>query len=152
MIAKGEKMQFDRIDSEILRILETDARLSNLALAERVHLSPTACARRVKRLEDAEVILGYKARLNPEKMDENTIVYTHIGLDKHTKATQRAFETRLKRHSQVKELYVVSGSFEYIAKIQTRDVADYKTFHTDILGDMDNVSTISTIFVLEVLK
>jgi DNA-binding Lrp family transcriptional regulator len=145
-------MQFDRIDGEILRILEMDARLSNLALAEKVNLSPTACARRVKRLEEADVILGYTARLNRDKLNESTVVYAHIGLSKHTKDAQRDFEKRILRHRQVKELYVVSGQFEYIAKVQTKDVADYKIFHTDILADIDNVATISTVFVLEVLK
>jgi Lrp/AsnC family leucine-responsive transcriptional regulator len=145
-------MTFDRIDREILRILEADSSLSNLGLAARVNLSPTACARRVKRLEDTAVILGYRAILSPAKMDEKTIVYTHIGLHEHTKTALKDFEARLIRHRQVKELYIVSGHFEYIAKIQTKDVADYKVFHTEILSDIDNVAKISTIFVLEALK
>ena len=82
----------DGISARILRELSGDGRISNLALAERVGLSPSACLRRVQELEKAGVILGYRARLDPEQTGRAYVVFVAVGLAEHTKDAQLGFE------------------------------------------------------------
>ncbi len=138
----------DRIDENILQELRRDGRLSNLALAERVGLSPSACLRRVAALEKNGTITGYRATLSAEKMGVGFLAYITVGLNSHTKASQEAFERALIRAPEVRECHNITGSVEYLLRVEVPDLAAYKVFHTDILGTLPQINTITSYVVM----
>ena len=140
--------KIDDINRRILQELRRDARQSNLALAERVGLSPSACLRRVQELERAGVITGYRAVLNPDKMGMGFLAYVTVGLNSHTKAAQEAFERAVSRAPQVRECHNITGTVEYLLRVETADLAAYKHWHTDVLGVLPQVQAITTFVVM----
>lgn len=138
----------DRIDENILQELRRDGRLSNLALAERVGLSPSACLRRVAALEKNGTITGYRATLSAEKMGVGFVAYITVGLNSHTKASQEAFERAMMRAPEVRECHNITGSVEYLLRVEVPDLAAYKVFHTDILGTLPQINTITSYVVM----
>jgi DNA-binding Lrp family transcriptional regulator len=138
----------DEIDHRILRELTRDARQSNLALADRVGLSPSACLRRVQALEKAGVIKGYRAVLDPERLGIGFVAYVTVGLGTHTKAAQEAFERAVGLAPQVRECHNITGTVEYLLRVETADLAAYKHWHTDVLGVLPQVRSITTFVVM----
>lgn len=138
----------NRIDDHILRVLSTEGRISNVDLADRVGLSASACLRRVQDLERRGVINGYRAVLNPAVLGRGFIAYVAVGLNNHTKASQEAFERSIAQASQVVECHNVTGTFEYILRVEVADLAGYKFFHTDILGTLPQVNSITSYMVM----
>ncbi|MCU4652862.1 Lrp/AsnC family transcriptional regulator [Roseibacterium sp. SDUM158016] len=141
-------MKIDQKDRQILRVLAREGRISNLALAERVALSPSATLRRVQALEAAGVIAGYRAMLDPAKMGQGFVAYLSVGLKTHTKSAQAAFEQAMAAASEVRECHNVTGNVEYLLRVEAADLPAYKRFHTDILGALPQVSTITTYVVI----
>jgi Lrp/AsnC family transcriptional regulator, leucine-responsive regulatory protein len=138
----------DAIDHRILRELVRDARQSNLALADRIGLSPSACLRRVQALEKSGVIKSYRAVLDPEKLGIGFVAYVTVGLGSHTKSAQEAFERAVARAPQVRECHNITGTVEYLLRIETADLAAYKHWHTDVLGTLPQVRAITTYVVM----
>ena len=124
----------DQTDNKILRVLEQDGRISNAALAERVGLSQSACLRRVQALEDKGIIAGYRAVIDRARLDGGLKVYVAVGLARHLKADQEAFERAMKAAREVRECHNVSGTIEYLLLVEVRDLAAYKYFHTEVAG------------------
>ncbi|OYX24062.1 MAG: AsnC family transcriptional regulator [Rhodobacterales bacterium 32-66-7] len=141
-------IQLDDIDRRILRALAQDARQSNLALAERVGLSPSACLRRVQGLERSGVIKGYRAILDREKLGIGFVAYVTVGLNVHTKAAQQAFERAVSRAPEVRECHNITGTVEYLLRVEATDLAGYKHWHTDVLGILPQVQSITTFVVM----
>ena len=139
---------FDQIDRQILRALESDGRISNLALAERVGLSPSACLRRVAALESEGVIEGYRARINGAAMGRGFLAYIGVGLNDHSKRAQEAFERAMEAAEVVRECHNTTGTIEYLLRVECNDLAAYKSFHTDLLGALPQVHAITTYVVL----
>lgn len=140
--------RFDALNEKILRELSRDGRLSNLELAERVGLSPSACLRRVQDLERRGVITGYRAKLDPIAMGASFIAYVTVGLSHHTKQAQADFEAVIVRAPEVRECHNVTGAIEYILRVEAADLAAYKHFHTEVLGVLPQVSSISSYIVM----
>lgn len=140
--------EIDDINRRILQTVQRDGRISNTDLAERVGLSPSACLRRVQELERGGVITGYRAVLNPAATDTGFVAYVSVGLSKHTKDQQRAFEIAMSRAPEVRECHNVTGAIEYLLRVETRDLAAYKRFHTDTLGQLPQVATITSYIVM----
>ncbi|MFQ1699751.1 Lrp/AsnC family transcriptional regulator [Loktanella agnita] len=138
----------DPINAAILRELSTDGRISNLLLAEKVGLSPSACLRRVQELERSGVIKGYRARLDPAQTGRAYVVYVAVGLAEHTKAAQSGFEQAMQRADEVAECHNVAGAFEYMLRVEVADLPAYKAFHTDILGTVPHVRSITSYMVM----
>jgi DNA-binding Lrp family transcriptional regulator len=138
----------DATDSKILRALSRDGRISNLALAERVGLSPSACLRRVAALEKRGVISGYRAVINPETAGIGFVAYITVGLNQHTKASQEAFERAMSRAPEVRECHNTTGAVEYLLRVEAADLPAYKRFHTDVLGALPQVNTLQTYVVI----
>lgn len=138
----------DRIDEKILRELTRDGRISNVALAERVALSPSACLRRVQELERAGVIAGYRAVLDPQKCGRTFLAYVAVGLSSHTKAAQEAFEVAIRAAPQVRECHNITGTVEYLLRVEVEDLVAYKVFHTEILGTLPQVNALTTYVVM----
>lgn len=140
--------KIDAIDQRILRELSADGRLANVELAARVGLSPSACLRRVQELERAGVIAGYRAVLDPARLGVGFTAYVAVGLSVHSKAAQEAFERAIVRSPEVRECHNITGAFEYLLRVETRDIAAYKVFHTDVLGALPQVHGITSYVVM----
>ena len=145
----------DNIDAQnekILQILQVDGRISNLDLAEKVGLSPSACLRRVQDLEKRGVIQGYRAVLNRQALGRGFVAYISVGLNNHTKAVQEAFEEAVARTPEVLECHNVTGTVEYLLRVEVEDLAAYKAFHTDTLGTLPQVNGLTTYVVMDSSK
>lgn len=140
--------KIDRINWQILQQLSTDGRISNLELAERVGLSPSACLRRVQELERSGVIQGYRAVLNPAALGVGFVAYIGVGLGEHTKAAQMAFERAVSKAPEVTECHNITGTIEYLLRVECADLPSYKTFHTDVLGTLPHVTSITSYVVM----
>ncbi len=140
--------KIDQINDAILRELSRDGRISNLTLADKVGLSPSACLRRVQELERSGVIKGYRARLDPTQTGRAYVVYVAVGLAEHTKAAQEGFEQAMRRAEEVTECHNVAGAFEYILRVEVADLPAYKAFHTDTLGTVPHVRSITSYMVM----
>ena len=138
----------DRITNRILQELSVNGRLSNLELADRVGLSPSACLRRVQDLERRGVISGYRAVLNPAAMGIGFIAYIGVGLGEHSKAAQEGFERAVSQAPEVIECHNITGTIEYLLRIECADLPSYKTFHSDVLGTLPHVISITTYVVM----
>ncbi len=141
--------RIDDINTRILRILRLEGRISNLDLAERAGLSPSACLRRVQELERDGVIKGYRAVIDPTKVGIGFVAYVTVGLNSHTKAAQEAFERAISRAPQVRECHNVTGTVEYLLRVEAADLADYKHWHTEVLGVLPQVQAITTFVVMD---
>ncbi|MEL0437320.1 Lrp/AsnC family transcriptional regulator [Phycobacter sp. K97] len=138
----------DKMNQKILLELSRDGRISNLELADRVGLSPSACLRRVQELERVGVITGYKAVLNREAMGVGFVTYIGVGLGEHTKEAQQAFERAMQAAPEVVECHNITGTIEYLLRVECADLPSYKRFHTDILGTSPYVTAITTYVVM----
>ena len=139
----------DRTDERILRILAVDARITNADLAKRANLSPSATSRRVVELERRGVLRGYRAVIDREATGRGFAAYIAVGLSDHSKAAQVRFERSIAAARQVRECHNITGTFEYLLRVEVADIAAYKTFHTDILGALPEVKAITSYIVLE---
>ena len=142
----------DEINRRILRELTRDARISNLDLAARAGLSPSACLRRVQEMERAGVIRGYRAVLDPGQMGVGFVAYVTVGLSSHTKAAQEAFERAMARAPEVRECHNITGAVEYLLRVEATDLAAYKHFHTEVLGVVPQVHALTTYVVMDSSK
>ena len=145
-------MEIDAKSQQILCELEQNGRISNLELAQRVALSPSACLRRVQELERSGVITGYRAVIDREKTGSGFSTYVAVGLLDHTKKSQEEFERAMQTAPQVRECHNVAGVFEYLLRVEVADLAAYKAFHTDILGTVKHVNSITSYVVMESSK
>ena len=140
--------KIDDINERILRELSRDGRMPNLELAERVGLSPSACLRRVQELERSGVIKGYRAVLDPVKLGVGFVAYLAVGLSSHTKAAQEGFERAAARAPEVRECHNITGTVEYLLRVECADLAAYKHFHTDVLGVLPHIGSLTTYVVM----
>lgn len=140
--------EIDQTDARILRALQADGRMSNLALADHVGLSPSACLRRVQALERNGTIQGYRARLDPVQTGRAYVVYVAVGLAEHTKDAQEGFERAVRTADAVTECHNIAGAFEYLLRVETEDLPSYKRFHTDVLGTVPFVRSITSYMVM----
>jgi Lrp/AsnC family leucine-responsive transcriptional regulator len=141
-------IKLDAINNRILHELTLDGRVSNAELADRVGLSPSACLRRVQELERSDVIQGYRAVLNQAALGIGFTAYIAVGLSDHTKSSQEAFERSITVSPEVKECHNITGAFEYLLRVEVPDLLAYKVFHTDVLGTLPQVNSISTYVVM----
>lgn len=138
----------DEINQRILRELSANGRISNLDLADRIGLSPSACLRRVQELERCGVISGYRAVLNPSAVGVGFVAYIGVGLGEHSKAAQTGFERGVSRSPEVVECHNITGTIEYLLRVECADLPSYKTFHTDVLGTLPHVRSITSYVVM----
>ena len=139
----------NKINATILRELKNNGRISNAELANRVNLSASACLRRVQELERSGVIQGYKAVLSPKALGIGCVAYVAVGLSDHTKYAQQAFEVAITKSDEVRECHNITGSYEYLLRVETTDLASYKAFHSDVLGILPQVNSITTYMVMD---
>jgi Lrp/AsnC family transcriptional regulator, leucine-responsive regulatory protein len=144
--------QLDAIDRHILNELQRDGRLSNVQLAERVHLSPSACLRRVKQLEESGVIAQYVALLNPKAVGQHGTCFTIINLETMSDGLIKAFEQAVRDEPEVLDCFYVAGSNDYLVRFAYRDAEDLERFHTHVLMRLPGVNRSNSMLVLRTVK
>ncbi|MDR5822770.1 MULTISPECIES: Lrp/AsnC family transcriptional regulator [unclassified Caballeronia] len=140
--------QTDRVDRAILRQLQRDASISNVALAEKVNLSPPACLRRVERLREAGLIRATVALLDPKALDAGMLVVIGVILDRSTPDSFDAFEKAAQKVPGCMECHVVTGEFDFFMLIRTRDSDSFNRLHAEKLLYLPGVRQIRTFVVL----
>ena len=136
--------KLDRIDRRILAELQADGRLTNQALSERVPLSPSACLARVRRLEQAGVIQGYHARLDPFVLDIGLILFAEVTLEGHTPEELERFERAVVALPQVVEASHVTGAYDYLLKVVVADMAEWTRIAARLTGGELGVDRLNT--------
>jgi DNA-binding Lrp family transcriptional regulator len=145
-------MKLDRTDRTILAELQRDGRLSNRELAEKVHLSESACLRRVRALEDAGVIDRYAALVNQSKVGLPGSVFVSITLNRQEQADLAAFEEAVKKVPEVMECYLMTGAQDYLLRVAVSDPADFERLHSQHLTRLPGVARVQSSFALRTVR
>ena len=139
----------DRVDRAILRLLQRDASISNVALAGKVNLSAPACLRRVERLKEAGLLRGIVGLLNPKALDAGMLVTIGVVLDRSTPESFAAFEQAAQKVSGCMECHIVTGEFDCFMMIRTKDSESFNKLHAEQLLYLPGVRQIRTFVVLK---
>jgi len=147
-----ENHNLDRIDVQILELLQNDGRMANTRLAEAVSLSPTAVLARVQRLTRERYILGYEARLNPRKLQAGTLVFVQVLLDRTTPNVFEEFKAAAQTRPEIMECHMMAGGFDYLLKTRHRDMDAYREFAGRALWALPGIRETRTFVVMEEVK
>jgi Lrp/AsnC family leucine-responsive transcriptional regulator len=139
----------DRTDARILKILQSEGRLSNADLAERVNVSPATCHRRTQRLFDQEIITSVRAHVCPDAVNLGAVVMVGVVLDRSTPESFASFEQAIKKLTMVLSCYLVAGEYDYLLKIRVKDMPDFNKLHSDKLLALPGVRQLRTFFVMK---
>ncbi len=142
----------DRADRLILRILQADGRTSNVALAQRVNLSPAACLERVRTLYANGFILGFHAHLNPSAIDSGMLVFVQVVLDRTTPDVFDAFKAAVDTRPEILECHMIAGGFDYLLKARVKDMRAYREFTARAVWALPGVRETHTYVVMEEVK
>lgn len=142
----------DEIDIRILNELQADARLSNVELARRVHLSPSPCLARVRALERSGVIQRYVCLLNPLAMGLGVSVFIQVSLRTQGRAALRSFESAVRERPEVMECYVMTGDTDFLLRVVVPDLAALEKFLLDDLAGSAGISRLTSSFALKQVK
>jgi len=139
----------DRIDQQILEILQIDGRIANQDLADRIGLSPSPCLRRVRALEESGLITGYRAMLDAKKLGLSLIALVHISMDRHTPERFANFEASVSVLPEVLECLLITGQdADYQIKVAVKDMDHYQTLLLNKLTRIEGVTGVHSSFVL----
>ena len=145
-------MKLDRTDQTILAELQRNGRLSNRELAEKVHLSESACLRRVRSLEEAGVIDRYAALVSQTKVGLPGNVFVSITLNRQEQADLAAFEEAVRRVPEVMECYLMTGQQDYLLRVVVTDPADFERLHSQHLTRLPGVARVQSSFALRTVR
>ena len=143
-----KEVDLDALDRAILGALLEDGRLSQVELAERIPLSPTAIARRIRALEEKGVIEGYQARVSRQALGLNMTAMVQIGLTSQSEDLLRAFEEAVVKAPSVVSCHLMSGEDDYLVTIMARDIADFERIHKEQLSRLPGVGRLKSSFAL----
>jgi Lrp/AsnC family leucine-responsive transcriptional regulator len=144
--------ELDKTDRRILRVLQADGRISNLKLAEAVHLSPTAVLERVRRLTREGFILGYEARLDPARLGAGLLVFVEVLLDRTVHDVMDNFKAAVQVRPEILEAHLVAGGFDYLLKTRVADMRAYREFIGSVIWTLPGVRETRTYAVMEEVK
>jgi len=142
----------DKIDLNILRELQQNARITNQELSERVNLSPTPCLRRVKMLEEAGIIKGYSAIVDPETYGLPVLAFVSVKLERHTETEIASFEKAIMELDEVVACYLMSGRHDYMLQVFARSLKDYENFVRSSLTRVPGLGELETHFAVGQVK
>jgi len=148
MSVETASASLDVVDRAILGLLQEDGRIANVDLAEAVHLSPSACLRRVRRLEESGRIDRYVALLDPSAVGLGTNVFVEITLTGQDETTLEAFELAVSERPEIMSCHLMAGQFDYLVHVVVRDVADYEVLHRTHLAQLPGVVRMVSSFAL----
>ena len=138
----------DRLDKAILSILQENARISNVDLADRIGLSASACLRRVAQLEKDGLITGYHANLSLDKLGHSVLVLVHLTLQGQSKEMLSDFEAAVSQVPQILACFLLAGESDYLLRVAAKDVTDFGRIHSDYLAALPHVMRMESNFVL----
>jgi len=141
-------IDLDKIDHAILRELQADGRLSNVELAARIHLSESACLRRVRLLEERGVVECFTLLVNPLAVGLGGTVFAEITLSSQKQVELDAFERAVRAVPEVMECYLITGEYDYLLRIVVRDTVDYERIHHEHLTKLPGVARVKSSFTL----
>lgn len=141
-------MDLDATDRRILSVLQREGRITNAELSERVNLSPSACHRRVQRLEEEGFIAGYVALLDARRLGRPTTVFVEITLQGQADEVLDAFERAVQRVPAVLECHLMAGSADYLLKVVVEDTEDFARIHRQYLARLPGVAQMQSSFAL----
>ncbi len=142
----------DNYDLSILRHLQEDGRISNLQLAEKIHLSPPQTLRRVRALEEANVIRAYTAQVAPEAIGLGVMAFVSLSLDREQYRNVREIERNLRAFPDIIECHTISGDFDYLLKVVASDLKSLSQFLTDKLMQVQGVGNLRSMICMEEIK
>jgi DNA-binding Lrp family transcriptional regulator len=145
-------MNLDSTDIRILNELQQDGSLTNVALARRVHLSPSPCLSRVNALQSSGVIDRYVALLNPKSLGLNLSVFISISLKEQSKAALAEFEQRIVEHDEVMECYLMTGDSDYLIRVAVADITALEKFILEQLTPIAGIEKIRSSFALKQVR
>ncbi|WP_415883856.1 Lrp/AsnC ligand binding domain-containing protein [Neptuniibacter sp. QD29_5] len=151
-MTNSKKRTLDRLDVSILRTLQNDGRISYVDLAEKVGLSSTPCIERVKRLEKEGYIEGYYARLNPQLLEYNMLVFVEISLSYQTPDAFQTFNKAVEQLPYILECHLVSGDADYLLKARINDMSEYRALLGDMLLTLPGVKNSKSYIVMEEVR
>lgn len=147
-----EAVPLDRYERSILMALQADGRLTNQELARKVGLSPSACWRRVKGLEEAGVILRYTAILDPKKVGIGETVFVHVSMKRHSKSSSEEFAELMRKQPEVMECFFTTGAADVILRVAIPGVGAYDNFLESVIFNAPGVSQVHSDFALRQIK
>lgn len=142
----------DRTDLRILRELQRDGRMPVVELADKVSLSPTACQRRLRKLEDSGVIERYAAVLNPAALGQTIQAFVRVSIERQSKDVAEAFEAAIKRQPEVRACYVMTGDLDFLLHVLVPDLQAFAEFSMKVLIGLPGVKDVRSSLVLEAVK
>lgn len=151
-VSKREVNRLDNIDKAILRELQKNAKITLTDLAERVGLSKTPCQQRIKRLEKANVILGYTTRINYRSLNENHVVFVQVKLSDTKTRALKAFNDAVLRIPEIEECYMMAAHYDYLLKVRTNDIGSFRTVLGEKISELPNVLQTSTFVAMQNVK
>lgn len=141
-------MEIDRTDTRILEILQKKGRMTNAELSERVNLSPSACHRRVQRLEAEGIIRDYVALLDPRKLGRPSTIFVEITLSGQADEVLDAFEREVAKVPDILECHLMAGTADYLLKVVAEDTEDFARIHRRYLARLPGVAQMHSSFAL----
>ncbi len=145
-------MSLTAADRRILRILQTNGRITNQELAERCNMSAAGCHDRLRKLKERGYILGFTAQLDPALLGRSLLIFVEVLLDKTTEDLFQTFASAARASAEVLECHMVAGGFDYLIKVRVADMAAYRAFLSGALVNMPGVRETRTYAVLEQIK
>ena len=145
---KSGELTLDRFDFRLLQCLAQDARLTQAELASRLHLSASACGRRLQRLSERGIIRRFRAELDRRALGYGTLVIVRIALERQNEECLKAFERAIVLCSSVLSCYLMSGSSDYLVTVAARDLDDFERVHNAELSRLPHVARIESSFAL----
>ncbi|MBB6244917.1 winged helix-turn-helix transcriptional regulator [Rhodanobacter sp. MP1X3] len=140
--------EIDRIDLKILDVLQSDGRITNQRLAERVALSPSACLSRLRMLESSGLIAGYHARIVLEQLRPTVVIYAEVSMKRHVLADFARFDALIQDIPEIVEASRVSGPFDYLLKAVVTDMVEWKELAIALLNETNGVDRVVTYIVM----
>lgn len=147
-----DPLTLDRFDTAILRELATDGRVSITDLAKRIGLSKSPTQARLRRLEETGIILGYRAMLDPIRLGLDHVAFVEVRLSDTREAALRAFNAAVVKVAEVEQAHMIAGNFDYLLKVRTRDMAEYRQFLGTTISTLPHVANTSTYVAMEAVK
>lgn len=142
----------DRTDLRILAVLQSDGRITNAELADKVSLSPSACLRRLQRLESDGVLTGYSAQVDPQAVGLGLQAFVRVQLSKHESALVERFVALVNDWPEVVSCYALTGDMDYLLHVYVSDLQDFSRFLLDRLLNASGVADVNSSFVLRTVK
>ncbi len=146
------RVELDRFDDAILRVLAVEGRISATELARRIGLSKSPTQARMKRLEDAGIITGYRANLDPIRMGLAHVAFVEVRLSDTREAALQAFNKAVMAIPEVEQCHMIASRFDYLLKVRTSDIQDYRRVLAERISALPHVAGTSTYVAMEAVK